>query len=145
MKSLSLRSVAALGAAALLAAACATKAPRAEEGESAYVVVEPNAAIFPAGNVHGFGVVDQDTLLLRVGANRLYLADVWPSCARDLRYEDHIAIDHRGSSTIDHFAQVVIGGRPCPLDNLRRVERKPAETGASAAEAPANGAPAQHY
>lgn len=132
------RFIAALAACAALASACASISPRAEEGEGAYVVVQTDAGIFPAGNVNGFEVVDRDTLLLRAGANRLYLADIGESCGRDLRFSQSIGLDHRGSSSVDDFSQVLIDDRRCPLENLRRVERKPAEQG-GAASAPADG------
>ncbi len=129
-------------AAALLASACATPvapASDADAGEARYVIVEENAEIFPPSNVNGFEVVDRDTLLLRVGASRLYLADVWRPCTWDLRYVEAIALDHGGSSTIDKFSHVYVNGQRCPIDNVRRVERRdmPAEA------APAETAPAE--
>jgi Family of unknown function (DUF6491) len=110
----------------------------APSGEAAYVVVEPNARIFPASMINGFGVVDSDTLLLNVGANRLYLADVWPSCGRNLRFDQHIGIEHRGADQVDNFSWAIIDGRRCPISNLRRVERKPAEAAQAPADAPAS-------
>jgi hypothetical protein len=96
----------------------------ATRAEPQFTVLEPDARIAFSSLVNGFEVVDDDTILLRVGASRLYLAELSGPCGRHARWEHQLGIAPNGPG-IDTFSSLVIDGRRCRISSLTRVERAP--------------------
>lgn len=127
---------AAMAGAALLAFGVAQAAD--EDAEAAkFVVLEQNASIPFADNISGFNVAEDGSVLIRTGPNQVYRAVIWASCARDVRFENDIGIDHRGGSRVDRFSTLIIDGRRCPIESLDRIEPP------KRAEAPATAEPGE--
>jgi hypothetical protein len=89
-----------------------------------FVVLDPDARIAFTRSINGYEVIDEDTILLRVGASRLYLAELNRACARDARFGFQIGVAPRGPS-VDKFSDLIIDGRRCAVSSLAQVERAP--------------------
>lgn len=98
----------------------------AKAGERAgdFVVVQPDARIPSTRAVNGYEYIDDSRVLLRVGTNGLYLAELNEGCARGGQFGLSIGVDRRGGGAVDRFSQIVIDGRRCPIVALSEVERR---------------------
>ena len=89
----------------------------------AYTVIEENARIpFGPRRINSFRVGRDGSLLLRTGVNDWYRAELFAPCARDLRWENHIAIGDRSSSSVDRFSFAVVDGQRCQFHRLDKIE-----------------------
>lgn len=112
-------------AASFFTVAVAQEAPAAaaEPPPIVYPVIDENARIpFSTNRVNGFQVGEDDSLIIRVGANRWYRAELWPGCDFDLPFEHAIAIASRPDDTIDRFSVAIVNGRRCPFQTFDRIE-----------------------
>ena len=124
--------LAALAALALLTtAAYAEQVPVAngeEEAPPVFSVIEADARLSFSGRVtRGFQVARDDSLILRVGADRYYRATVWEPCARELRWDDTIAFDTGPVDTLDRFSTVLVSGQRCPIRTFDQIAEPPAD------------------
>jgi len=118
---------AAMCAGALLAFGVAKAGEDAGKVED-FIVVEEDARIAFPRTINSYEIVDENRVLLRVGAGQLYLAELTRSCARDARWDRSIAIVQRGGP-VDRYSALRIGDRVCQIETLARVERGEAQTG----------------
>lgn len=119
--------------AAILAFGVARAGEAQDAATPGFRVIEADARIPSTRSVTGYEVVDNDTLLLKVGIRDLYLAELSGTCGRSLRFEWTLGIDARGGGAIDRFSRVIANGRSCAITSLDKVERMDAEAGAEAA------------
>ncbi len=118
--------------------ACAAPAFADEVGEAAtantrFRILEENVHIPATRQVNGYEIVDEDTILLKTGANRWYAAEIAGTCGRAARFHTAIGVDSNGGGRIDQHSELVIDGRHCPIDTLSRVELIPEEQAAAPA------------
>lgn len=99
----------------------AAEAP--QQTDRQYVVIRENAHIPFARQVNSWEVADDHSLLLRVGANHWYRAEIDQFCARNLRFETRVALFERGAGSIDRFGQVRLrDGTRCHFQSLDEIE-----------------------
>jgi hypothetical protein len=111
------------------AAAAVTEAPA-----SPYTVIEENARIAFVHSVTGFRVGADKTLILDGPGRRWYRVTLDRGCARDLPWEQAIAIRDRTGS-FDRFSSVVIDGRRCFVRAVDQIEDpRPVDRALRAAE-----------
>ena len=120
-----MKSLGVLMAAAALAAFGVAAAAEQSQVPAGFLVVRENAEIPFARTIDGWEEVDNDHVLLDAGIHRLYLAKVWPECAREARYHNRLGVEHRGTPNVDRFSTLIIDGRRCPITELTQVERVP--------------------
>ncbi|MEZ6022730.1 MAG: DUF6491 family protein [Hyphomonadaceae bacterium] len=109
--------------AAMTSAAFADPPPVQEEAAPAYNVLEADARLpFSSLLLRSYQVARDDSLILRIGADRWYRATVWQSCKNDLRWEQRIGFDTGPSQTLDRFSAVYVDGNRCPLESLDQIE-----------------------
>lgn len=114
---LTIASAAALGGAALAEEQRVAAAP-------AFTIIEEDASIPFAGvRISGYEVADDSSLLIRTGPSQWYRATVWQTCRSDLRFENTIGFETRGTNTFDRFSSVIVDGRTCPIETIDRIER----------------------
>jgi hypothetical protein len=115
---------AALIAAALAALAGATACTTTPKPAETYNVIEQNASVpFAGSRVNGFQVLDDRSLVFRIGVNRWYRAEVWQPCKSDLKWTNTIGFDPSPTNTLDRFAYVLVRGNRCPLSSLDEISR----------------------
>lgn len=90
-----------------------------------YRVLEADVSIPATQSVNGYEIIDANTILLRVGANRLYAAELSGSCGRAARLNWNIGVETFGGGRIDRDARIVVDGRRCAIQSLSRVELIP--------------------
>ncbi|MFZ4121536.1 MAG: DUF6491 family protein [Caulobacterales bacterium] len=103
-------------------ATAAAAAPSAQA--ITYTVLEEDARIpFGASQVDSYRVGRDGSLILRVGVNRWYRATLYAPCARDLRWENDIAlVSGGGGNSIDRFSYAVVDHNRCQFRTLDRIE-----------------------
>ena len=90
-----------------------------------YVLVREDATIRSGTPLHGFQVLDNDTILFRTGAHNLYLAEIFGTCGRGARFDWSMNVLASPGGDIDRYSRVVINGRLCPIRTLTQVDRLP--------------------
>lgn len=98
-------------------AACAT-GPR----EPAWVVVEENASVPARFLVNRYSLIDDDKILIAVGAGEYYQATLVPACASQTDILAPVQLAETGFG-IDRSSAFIIDGRRCGIRRLDRVER----------------------
>lgn len=95
-----------------------------EEAAFTYRVLEENVSIpFGARQVDSFRVGRDGSLILRVGVSRWYRATLYAPCARDLRWENDIAIrSGGGTGSVDRFSYAIVDGNRCQFRTLDQIE-----------------------
>ncbi len=94
-----------------------------EEAAFAYTVIEENARIpFGPHRINSFRVGRDGSLLLRAGVNDWYRATLFAPCARDLPWENDIAIGDRLSSSVDRFSFAIVDGQRCQFHSFDKIE-----------------------
>src|SRR5262249_46050165 len=116
---------AAMCAGALLAFGVA-RAGETPSVPAGYHVVRENAHISPFDTISGFEPVGRGDVLIAAGSG-LYLADLRSDCRFHADERNEIAVHRYGGGDIDRFADLVIGGRRCPIVSLTQVSRDPQE------------------
>jgi Family of unknown function (DUF6491) len=100
--------------------------PAAEETEQqafAYTVIEEDARIpFGPRRVNSYRVGRDGSLLLRTGVNDWYRATLFAPCARDLPWENQIAIGDRSHTSIDRFSFAIVDGQRCQFHTFDKIE-----------------------
>ncbi len=87
-----------------------------------YAVVDEDARIaFSDHTIVGYEVGEDRSLLIRAVGGHWYRATVWPPCAHDLRFGDHIGFVTRGTDTFDRFGEVIVEGNRCPVRTLDEI------------------------
>lgn len=121
---------------ALAEPAAATQEPAAaaQEPVSPYTVIEADARIAFVSSVHGFRVGADKTLILDGPGRRWYRVTLDRGCARDLPWEQAIALGDRTGS-FDRFSTVIVDGRRCFVRAVDQIEDpRPVERALRAAE-----------
>lgn len=89
-----------------------------------YLVVEEDARIAFTSSIRDFEQIDDSTILIRTGANRLYRATLSEGCARGAFVSFHIGVETRGRGGFDRFSSLILDDlRNCPVETLDRVVR----------------------
>jgi hypothetical protein len=109
-----LLAVLALAAAAPVAAAQPADAP---------VEQEASIPFFRYSRLASFTPIDDDTVYLRSGG-RWYRAELFGPCF-NLPWATSIGVDTRGSSSLDRFSTLIVGGDRCRIESLVRSEAPP--------------------
>ena len=127
-----------LAAGAFATTAYAEEQPAAAPSEApsfAYTVTEENARIpFGPGQINSFRVGRDGSLLLRTGVSNWYRATLFQPCARDLRWEQEIAIGDQSHSSVDRFSFAIVDGQRCQFRTFDRIsDPREAERAADAA------------
>lgn len=120
--------LAALGTALVFLGACA------ETGDPATASTQgSDRTCFRAEQVSGFTAIDNDTVRVHVGANRVFELELFGTC-HDINWSQRIGIRARGGSNwicrgIDAELVVpsVIGPSRCQVSNIRQVSREELE------------------
>lgn len=107
------------GLAILGAAGCASDGPSGP----AYVVVEENVSISDRSLVRRISVLDDDQLIIEVGANDYYRATLLPGCIAFADMMAPVRLEETGIG-IDRTSSFTIDGRRCSIRALDRVERR---------------------
>ena len=71
------------------------------------------------GNIDDFRSDGDEAVYLEVNGFDWYHAQLLGSCNR-LPYAQHIAVETRGTGTLDKFATLIVDGQRCPLTSLVR-------------------------
>lgn len=131
-----MRSFLKCGLAALFLAATPAWADEVAEAPASsprFRVIEANVHIPATRSVNGYELVDENTILLKTGANRWYAAEISGSCGRSARFHTAIGVDSNGGGRIDEHSEIVVDGRHCPIDSISRVELIPEDQAATPA------------
>jgi len=117
--------VAAAATLALLGSAPALAQPAEQanaEEASPYTVLRENATIpFADRRINGFRVGLDRSLILTVGVNRFFRADLDRSCESDLRFETAIGVRVPRAGTLQRSDYVIIEGRRCHIWGLDEI------------------------
>lgn len=93
----------------------------AEAPVSPYKVIRENARVPFASTLRNFSVGQDKTLLLDGPGNTWYRVTLDNFCARDLAWEERIALrDQLGS--FDRFSSVIVDGRRCIVRAVDQIE-----------------------
>lgn len=92
--------------------------------DAQFTVIEADAHVSFPSYVTRYEILDDDSLLLTFGANRLYRVKLHSDCARDLRNNFGIGIAPDGSGLFDSFGHIALRDRSCAVDTIDRVERR---------------------
>jgi len=114
------RAAAAVCAAALLGACAAQAGAQSTAEERQYVVLEEDATITLPSRISGYQVEGR-SLLIKVGGNEWYRAEIDRACAVDLRGSTAVPLVEPAGSPIDQTSFVVVDGRRCHFQSLDRI------------------------
>lgn len=118
------------------AVACASQEGRAEPVPVEYKVIRADVTIPFSRDVRHFRVGADNSLLLEVGGNRWYRAQLPEPCKSDLDWEMSIGLADRAATSISKFTDVIVDSRRCRIIGLDQIEDpKAAEAAARAAAA----------
>jgi hypothetical protein len=106
-----------------LAAGCATTGSEQAAAPVVYTVVEADAAIPFANTVRGFraGKDAEKSLLIEGGNGNWYRATLRDYCARDVRWEQAIALDTGPLNRFDKFSTVLVNGQRCYVERVDKI------------------------